>query len=220
MAVLVDDLVTKGTREPYRLFTSRAEYRLLLREDNADFRLLEWGYELGLVDQEAVKRFREKKRLMAEEEARLARTKIFPTPEVNQELESRGTTPLGEPTSVLKLVKRPELNLAACLRLAGEEEAAAPAAVLEQIEIQHKYEGYLKRQAEMAQKMAQWEGKRIPENFDYDEVPGLSHEIRQKLKEVRPRSLGQAGRISGVTPAAVAVLMVYVKRFAGGNACR
>ena len=220
MAVLVDDLVTKGTREPYRLFTSRAEYRLLLREDNADFRLLEWGYELGLVDQEAVKRFREKKRLMAEEEARLARTKIFPTPEVNQELESRGTTPLGEPTSVLKLVKRPELNLAACLRLAGEKEAAAPAAVLEQIEIQQKYEGYLKRQAEMAQKMAQWEGKRIPENFDYDEVPGLSHEIRQKLKEVRPRSLGQAGRISGVTPAAVAVLMVYVKRFAGGNACR
>jgi tRNA uridine 5-carboxymethylaminomethyl modification enzyme len=219
MAVLVDDLVTKGTREPYRLFTSRAEYRLLLREDNADFRLLDRGYELGLVDQEAAERFREKKRLMAEEEARLARTKIFPTPAVNQELANRGTTPLSEPTSVLRLVKRPELNLAACLRLAGEETPAAPAAVLEQIEIQHKYEGYLKRQAEMAQKMAQWEDKRIPEHFDYDAVPGLSNEIRQKLKEVRPRSLGQAGRISGVTPAAVAVLMVYVKRFSGGNAC-
>ncbi|MFW6126852.1 MAG: tRNA uridine-5-carboxymethylaminomethyl(34) synthesis enzyme MnmG [Thermodesulfobacteriota bacterium] len=215
MAVLVDDLVTKGTREPYRLFTSRAEYRLLLREDNADLRLTEWGHELGLVDRNALERFREKKRLMAEEEARLARTKIFPTPAVNQELRDRGTTPLSETTSVLKLVKRPELNLAACLRLAGEEEPAAPPAVLEQIEIKHKYEGYLKRQAEMARKMAQWENKRIPGNFDYNAVPGLSNEIRQKLKEVQPRSLGQAGRISGVTPAALAVLMVYLKRFSG-----
>jgi len=215
MAVLVDDLVTKGTREPYRLFTSRAEYRLLLREDNADLRLTEWGHELGLVDRDALERFREKKRLMAEEEARLARTKIFPTPAVNQELRDRGTTPLSETTSVLKLVKRPELNLAACLRLAGEEEPAVPPAVLEQIEIKHKYEGYLKRQAEMARKMAQWENKRIPGNFDYDAVPGLSNEIRQKLKEVQPRSLGQAGRVSGVTPAALAVLMVYLKRFSG-----
>jgi len=217
LAVMVDDLVTKGTREPYRLFTSRAEYRLLLREDNADFRLTEWGYELGLVDRDAVERFREKKRLLAEEETRLAGTKIFPTPAVNRELADRGTTPLSEPVSVLKLVKRPELNLAACLRLAGEEVPTAPAAVLEQIEIQQKYDGYLKRQAEMAQKMAQWEHKRIPENFDYDAVPGLSNEVRQKLKEVQPRSLGQAGRISGVTPAAVAVLMVYVKRFSGGT---
>jgi tRNA uridine 5-carboxymethylaminomethyl modification enzyme len=215
LAVLVDDLVTKGTREPYRLFTSRAEYRLLLREDNADFRLMEWGYELGLVDQEAVARLREKKRLMAEEERRLAGKKVFPTPAVNQELAARGTAPLSQPSSVLRLVKRPELDLATCLRLAGEEVATAPPAVLEQIEIEHKYAGYLKRQAETAQKMAQWEEKRIPEGFDYDAVPGLSHEIRQKLKEVRPNSLGQAGRISGVTPAAVAVLMVYVKRFFG-----
>ncbi len=217
MGVLVDDLVTKGTREPYRLFTSRAEYRLLLREDNADFRLMEWGYELGLVDQEAVARLREKKRLMAEEEARLASKKVFPTPAVNQELAARGTAPLSQSSPVLRLVKRPELDLATCLRLAGEEVATAPPAVLEQIEIEHKYAGYLKRQAETAQKMAQWEEKRIPEGFDYDAVPGLSNEIRQKLKEVRPRSLGQAGRISGVTPAAVAVLMVYVKRFAGRN---
>jgi tRNA uridine 5-carboxymethylaminomethyl modification enzyme len=217
MGVLVDDLVTKGTREPYRLFTSRAEYRLLLREDNADFRLMEWGYELGLVDQEAVARLREKKRLMAEEEARLASKKVFPTPAVNQELAARGTAPLSQPSPVLRLVKRPELDLATCLRLAGEEVATAPPAVLEQIEIEHKYAGYLKRQAETAQKMAQWEEKRIPEGFDYDAVPGLSNEIRQKLKEVRPRSLGQAGRISGVTPAAVAVLMVYVKRFSGRN---
>jgi tRNA uridine 5-carboxymethylaminomethyl modification enzyme len=220
LAVLVDDLVTKGTREPYRLFTSRAEYRLLLREDNADFRLMEWGYELGLVDQEAVARLREKKRLMAEEETRLAGKKVFPAPAVNQELAARGTAPLSQPSSVLRLVKRPELDLATCLRLAGEEAATVPPAVLEQIEIEHKYAGYLKRQAETAQKMAQWEEKRIPEGFDYDAVPGLSNEIRQKLKEVRPNSLGQAGRISGVTPAAVAVLMVYVKRFSGRDNSR
>jgi tRNA uridine 5-carboxymethylaminomethyl modification enzyme len=218
LAVLVDDLVTKGTREPYRLFTSRAEYRLLLREDNADLRLMERGFELGLVDREAVERLWEKKRLMAEEEARLAGTKVFPTPAVNQELATLGTTPLSEPTSVLRLVKRPQLDLAACLRLAGEEAPAAPPAVLEQIEIEQKYAGYLKRQAETARKMTQWEAKGIPAGFDYDAVPGLSNEIRQKLKEVRPRSLGQAGRISGVTPAAVALLMVYVKRFSGGSA--
>ncbi|MGQ9688216.1 MAG: tRNA uridine-5-carboxymethylaminomethyl(34) synthesis enzyme MnmG [Desulfobaccales bacterium] len=214
LAVLVDDLVTKGTKEPYRLFTSRAEYRLLLREDNADLRLMEWAYELGLVDREAMERLREKKRLMVEEEARLAGIKVFPTPAVNQELAARGTTPVSEPTSVLKLVKRPQLDLAACLRLAGET-SAAPAPVLEQIEIAQKYAGYLKRQAETARKMAQWEEKRIPAELDYDAVPGLSNEIRQKLKEVRPRSLGQAGRISGVTPAAVALLMVYLKRFSG-----
>jgi tRNA uridine 5-carboxymethylaminomethyl modification enzyme len=217
MAVLVDDLVTKGTREPYRLFTSRAEYRLLLREDNADFRLMELGHELGLVDQEAVERFREKKRLVREEESRLAKKRVFPTPEVNRELAARGTAALSQATPILRLVKRPELDLATCLRLAGEDDTAAPPAILEQIEIGQKYAGYLKRQEELAQKMAQWEEKRIPEGFDFDAVPGLSNEIRQKLKEVRPRSLGQAGRVSGVTPAAVALLMVYVKRFSGGN---
>ena len=214
MAVLVDDLVTKGTREPYRLFTSRAEYRLLLREDNADARLLEWGYDLGLVDQEAVDRFREKQRLMAEEEARLAGRRLFPTPSVNRELEARGTTPIKIPTPFLSLVKRPELDLPTLYRLAGEEPPVPPA-VVEQLEIRHKYEGYIKRQEETAKKFAQGEGKSIPADFDYEGVPGLSGEIREKLQQVRPRSLGQAARISGVTPAALAVLMVYLKR--GGS---
>ncbi len=211
MAVLVDDLVTKGTREPYRLFTSRAEYRLLLREDNADARLLEWGFELGLVDKEAVDRFREKQRRIEEEEARLAGRRLFPTPEVNRELEARGTSPLKAPTPVLNLLKRPQLDLATLYRLSGEEPMAPPE-VVEQLEIKHKYDGYIKRQEEAAQKFAQGEGKSIPADFDYDGVPGLSREIREKLKQVRPRSLGQAARISGVTPAALAVLMVYLKR--------
>jgi tRNA uridine 5-carboxymethylaminomethyl modification enzyme len=211
MAVLVDDLVTKGTREPYRLFTSRAEYRLLLREDNADARLLEWGFDLGLVDQEALERFQEKQRLMQEEEARLKSRRLFPTALVNQELEARGTAPLKAPAPFLNLLKRPELDLATLYRLGGEEPQAPPA-VVEQLEIKHKYEGYIKRQEEAAKKFAQGEGKRIPADFDYDGVPGLSLEICEKLKQVRPRSLGQASRISGITPAAVAVLMVYLKR--------
>ncbi len=211
MAVLVDDLVTKGTREPYRLFTSRAEYRLILREDNADARLLEWGRELGLVDPAAVESFREKQRWLEEEGARLTSRRVFPTPAVNQELAELGTAPLKEPTPLLNLLKRPELDLPTLYRLSGEEPPVPPA-VVEQLEIRHKYEGYIRRQEESARNFAQGEGKRIPEDFDYDGVPGLSLEIREKLKQVRPRSVGQAARISGVTPAALAVLMVYLKR--------
>jgi tRNA uridine 5-carboxymethylaminomethyl modification enzyme len=216
LAVLVDDLVTRGTREPYRMFTSRAEYRLLLREDNADARLTALGHELGLVEPEALKRLQEKQRLMSEEEARLAGRRLFPSAEVNRELADRGTAPLQAPAPLLNLVKRPQLDLATLYRLSGEE-PPVPALVVEQLEIKHKYAGYLKRQEEAAQKFAAGEARRIPEAFDYDGVPGLSNEVRQKLKEVRPRSLGQAARISGVTPAALAVLMVYLKRKGGGR---
>ncbi len=216
MAVLVDDLVTKGTREPYRMFTSRAEYRLLLREDNADARLTEWGFDLGLVEQVALERLREKQRLLAEEEARLAGRRVFPTPEVNRELASLGTAPLKAPTPLLSLVKRPELNLPSLYRLSGEE-PPVPAEVVEQLEIKYKYDGYIKRQEDSARQFAQGEARRIPEDLDYDRVPGLSNEVRHKLKEVRPRSLGQAARISGVTPAALAILMVYLKRKSGGK---
>jgi len=216
MAVLVDDLVTRGTREPYRLFTSRAEYRLLLREDNADLRLTQWGHELGLVDQEAVARLHEKERLLQEEEARLARRRLAPSPAVNEELTSRGTAALKEPTPILNLLKRPQLDLATLYRLCGEEPPVPPE-VVEQLEIRHKYEGYIRRQEESAAKFAQGEGRRIPPDFDYDAIPGLSLEVREKLQEVQPRSLGQAARISGVTPAALAILMVYLKR-GGGKA--
>ena len=216
MAVLVDDLVTRGTREPYRLFTSRAEYRLLLREDNADARLLEWGDELGLVDKEALERFREKQRLLKEEEARLTTRRILPSPEVNRELEGLGTAAIKVPTPLLQMLKRPQLNLTTLYRLAGEEPQAPPP-VVEQLEIRYKYEGYLKRQEDMARGLADRENKPIPEKFDYDAIPGLSHEVREKLKQVRPRSLGQAARISGMTPAALAILLVYLKRRSGGE---
>jgi tRNA uridine 5-carboxymethylaminomethyl modification enzyme len=211
MAVLVDDLVTRGTKEPYRLFTSRAEYRLLLREDNADQRLTEWGYKLGLVDREALERLQEKKRLMQEEEARLVGRRLYPSPEVNAALISRGSAALKEPTPFLNLVKRPQLDLATLYRLAGEE-LPVPVEVVEQLEIRHKYEGYIRRQEDSAQKFAQAEGRRIPPDFDYDGVPGLSLEVREKLKTVRPQSLGQASRISGLTPAALTILLVYLKR--------
>jgi len=158
-----------------------------------------------------VERLREKKRLIQEEEARLAGRRVYPTPMVNQELLARGGKPLTEPTPLLHLVKRPELDLPTLYRLSGEEPPVPPA-VVEQIEIRQKYEGYLRRQAETAQKLKQWEGRRIPEDFDYDRVPGLSHEVRHKLQLVRPQTLGQAARISGVTPAALSILLVYLKR--------
>ncbi|MGQ9920924.1 MAG: tRNA uridine-5-carboxymethylaminomethyl(34) synthesis enzyme MnmG [Desulfobacca sp.] len=212
MAVLVDDLVTKGTREPYRMFTSRAEYRLLLREDNADLRLTELGYELGLVTKEAVAAVRDKKRLLAAEEARLAEKKIFPLPAVNAALAERGSAVLKEPMPLLKLLKRPELDLPTLYTWAGEAPAVPPA-VVEQLEIQYKYEGYIKRQQEAVQQMLSLEKKYLPPDFDYSRVPGLSNEVRQKLQEIRPQSLGQAARLSGVTPAAIALLLVYLKRW-------
>ena len=143
--------------------------------------------------------------------SRLQGRRLFPTPEVNRELEARGTAALKAPTPVLSLLKRPQVDLATLYRLSGEEPLAPPA-VVEQLEIKNQDEGYIQRQEAEAKKFAQGEGKSIPPDFDYDKVPGLSLEIREKLKQVRPRSLGQAARVSGVTPAALAILMVYLKR--------
>ena len=210
IGVLIDDLVTKGTKEPYRMFTSRAEYRLVLREDNADFRLTEIGYQIGLIPQERYLRFEEKKRRLQEALEELRRLRLAPE-EVNPLLVKCGSSPLKQPASLFELLKRPEVPLEvfkerfAFLR-------RLPREVLEQIEIETKYAGYVKRQQEEIERFRRWEQMLLPEDINYWEVPGLSTEVREKLSQVRPRSLGQALRISGVTPAAITAIQVYLRK--------
>jgi tRNA uridine 5-carboxymethylaminomethyl modification enzyme len=211
VAVMVDDLVTRGTREPYRIFTSRAEYRLLLREDNADIRLLEKGYEIGLHDSDTLKRLKEKKRLIASERDRLNRRWVKPSREINKILEDIGSAPLDEAATLGQLLKRPEIRYGDI-----EKIEAAPAAlsddVRRQVEIQCKYDGYLQRQEAEVKKFRNLEKILIPPDFDYSKVPGLSHEAHQRLNEILPVSLGQASRIDGMTPAAISILLVFLKR--------
>jgi tRNA uridine 5-carboxymethylaminomethyl modification enzyme len=218
MAVLVDDLVTRGVREPYRMFTSRAEYRLLLREDNADLRLMEKGYELGLIGREALEEMRECHRLIEEEMRRLQRTFIKPSPVVNAYLESAGSSPLQSPASLAQLLKRPEISFGHLGKLEGQTRGM-PERVVRQVEILCKYEGYLQRQEREVKHFQHLERILIPQDLDHDQVPGLSHEVRQLLKEIQPRSLGQASRISGVTPAAISALMVYLEGLRRKRAC-
>lgn len=212
MGVMIDDLVTKGTNEPYRMFTSRAEYRLLLREDNADLRLLEKGYQLGLHDAATYRELVERRKAIRSELERLQRTCVRPSGEVNALLQERNSAPLGEPASLAKLLKRPELSYTDIEALEGSASALAER-VKQQVEVECKYQGYLRRQEAEAKKFKQMEQMEIPDGFCFDEIPGLSNEIKQKLRSIRPSSLGQASRIPGVTPAAVAALMVYVRRF-------
>lgn len=212
MAVMIDDLVTRGTNEPYRIFTSRSEYRLLLREDNADSRLLEKGFRLGLHQPAVYRELLDRREAVRAELERLKKTFVRPGPEPNTILARRGSSPLDEPVSLEKLLKRPELTYS------DIESLAAPPRPLsgrsrEQVEIECKYEGYLRRQEAEVSKFRQMEEIRIPADFPYDQVPGLSNEVRQKLEEVRPLSVGQASRIPGITPAAISVLVVYLKRF-------
>ena len=211
IGVLVDDLITMGTQEPYRMFTSRAEYRLLLREDNADLRLTEKGRELGLVGDERWAAFNAKRDGMASEEQRLKTTWVRPkTPEaeaVNALIEK----PLTHEYNLLDLLKRPELtyaNLAEAVALADRPDSA----VIEQMEILAKYAGYIDRQADEIEKLRAAETTALPVEFDYGQVKGLSNEVKQKLSEIRPQTLGQAGRIPGVTPAAISLLMIYLKK--------
>jgi len=211
IGVLIDDLVTKGTQEPYRLLTSRAEYRLLLRHDNADLRLTELGYEIGLISEERYARFVQKKQQLERELERLKTTKIKPTPEVNAYLVSRGTAPIDNAVELATLLRRPELRYADIAHLSPPPEEVRPD-VAEQVEIQIKYQGYIDKLMQEVEKMKRLENKRLSESLDYNAIHGLSSEAREKLSQVRPLSIGQAARISGVNPADISILMIYLEQ--------
>ncbi len=214
IGVLIDDLVTRGTAEPYRMFTSRAEYRLLLREDNADLRLREKGFRLGLVEPDDFMKLRHKQQEVEEELRRIAETMVVPAPAIQDWLGRHGSAPLRHAVTLKELLRRPEIDY----RAVQEVPALAPsvsAGALEQVEIQVKYEGYIERQQQMVEKFKRMEMKQIPRDIDFHDVPSLSTEVRQKLNQIRPASLGQASRISGITPAALSILMIYMKKQEG-----
>ena len=212
MGVLIDDLVTRGTREPYRMFTSRAEYRLMLREDNADLRLMETGFELGLIDRNTLTDIKDRKREIETEIKRVKTTVIKPTDAVNTYLTDHGTKPVDNGIYLDNLLKRAELDYRVVQTLAP---AAQPLSfkVSQQVEIEIKYEGYIQRQYREIDKFRNLERMKIPESFDYADIHGLSNELKEKLEAVKPASLGQASRIDGMTPSAISVLMIALKVF-------
>ena len=210
IGVLIDDIVTKGTNEPYRMMTSRAEYRLLLRQDNADLRLTEIGHEVGLISDERYQRFLTKKANIEKEINRLKNTVVKPTKEVNELLVKYGTSELTTGTKMSELLKRTELDYE---KLASIDENRPELTLQEkeEVEIQVKYEGYIKMQEAQVEKFKKLETKLLPENIDYEQINGLSLEARQKLNKFKPRSIGQASRISGVSPADISVLLIYLQ---------
>jgi tRNA uridine 5-carboxymethylaminomethyl modification enzyme len=211
IGVLIDDLVTKGTNEPYRLLTSRAEYRLLLRHDNADLRLTELGRKVGLISEERYGKFLLKKQAIEDEKARLQGIIIKPTSDVQELIKSQGGSELKDGIRASDLLKRPEMTYEHIKQLAPAEQTLDPD-VTEQVEIQIKYEGYIEKSLQQVERLKKMENKKIPENIDYDDINGLASEARQKLKEVRPLSLAQASRISGVNPADISILLVYLEQ--------
>ncbi|MFR2788741.1 MAG: tRNA uridine-5-carboxymethylaminomethyl(34) synthesis enzyme MnmG [Clostridia bacterium] len=211
IGVLIDDIVTKGTNEPYRMMTSRAEYRLLLRQDNADLRLTEIGHEIGLISDERYKRFLSKKENIEKEVERLKKTVVKPTEKVNKILKKCGTSELNNGSKMAELIKRPEVSYE-ILKDIDENRPELSYQEKEEVEIQIKYEGYIKLQEEQVEKFKKLEEKILPENIDYETINGISLEGRQKLNKFKPRSIGQASRISGVSPADVSVLLVYLQQ--------
>jgi len=210
MAVMVDDLVTRGTREPYRMFTSRAEYRLMLREDNADLRLMDIGHEFGLIDDDALKDVRERKDQISREIKRIKSTVIKPEKETNDFLLHHGSKPLNSGIYLDQLLKRAELDYNTVEALAKSPDNISNK-VARQVETEIKYEGYIKRQLGEIEKFKHMEKMKIPDNFDFSQVHGLSNELKEKLAAVMPSSLGQASRIDGITPAGLSVIMVAIK---------
>ena len=211
IGVLIDDLITKGTEEPYRMFTSRAEYRLLLREDNADLRLMEKGYQLGLIKGDIYKRLERKKELISDRLKRLKETSVYPRKGVNDTLVHLQSAPLRNVSTLEGLLKRPEISYQD-LYLFDFLPSDLPDEMVRQLEIQVKYQGYIDRQQQQVEKFKKMEGVVIPPDLDYSEIPELSREVREKLIKIRPYTLGQTSRISGITPAAISILTIYLKK--------
>ena len=211
IGVLIDDLITKGTNEPYRMMTSRAEYRLLLRQDNADLRLTEIGYKVGLIPEERYEKLLEKKKMISEEINRLTTTNIGATKKVQKMLNKNQSTPLQSGTTLAELLKRPELSYDK-IREIDEQRPDLPSDVAEQVNIELKYDGYIKRQMRQVEQFNKLENKRIPSTINYHDIYSLRKEAEQKLSEIKPASVGQASRISGVSPADISVLLVYLEK--------
>lgn len=212
IGVMIDDLVTKGTNEPYRLLTSRAEYRLILRHDNADLRLTEKGREIGLVNDAQYDAYLTKKTLIDAELKRLNKLRLKPTPEVQAFLAAKGASPLKDGILAADFLRRPEISYDELSRFMVAPDSELPNKVVEQVEIQIKYEGYIKKALEKVAKLKRMEAKKIPENIDYDAINGLATEARQKLVKIEPETIAQASRISGVNPADISILMVYLEQ--------
>ena len=217
IGVLIDDIVTKGTNEPYRMMTSRAEYRLLLRQDNADLRLTEKGHEVGLISDERYERFKEKKAKIESEIKRLKNTVIKPSKELNELLVKRETMPLDTGTKLAELIKRTEITYYDLADF-DEKRESLPKEVIKEVEIELKYEGYIKMQEAQVEKFRKLEKKELGEDIVYNDIKGLSLEARQKLDKFKPHSVGQASRISGVSPADISVLLIYLEQSRRRNA--
>lgn len=212
VGVLMDDLCTLGTKEPYRMFTSRAEYRLILREDNADIRLTPKARELGIISDERWKQFEDKQNQIEKEKSRLRETSVKPSSDMGKNISEILNTPLSQEQSLEEILRRPEVKLNGLIEVSKLEPIATKEQSVEQVEIQVKYQGYLQRELDDIKKKVVNELTLLPMNFDYKQIKSLSNEVAQKLNEYKPETIGMASRISGITPAAISILLVHLKK--------